>query len=67
MKTPLYRFQEFPDMNDTLMPETDEPNVYGEVVFKLGGIRHRFDGEIHSIWNGDICVLTKRNKRKKQH
>ena len=67
MRTPLYRFEEFPDLNDPLVPETDEPNVYGEVVFKLGDIRHRFDGEIHSIWDGDVCVFTKREKKNYEH
>jgi hypothetical protein len=67
MKTPLYRFQNFAEMDDTKQPETDEPNIYGEVVFKLGEIRHRFDGEVHSIWDGKACVFTKHLKRRSEH
>ena len=67
MKTPLYRFQEFAETDEFLQPETDEPNVYGEVVFKLGEVCHRFDGKVHSVWDGDRCVLTKRLKREYEH
>jgi hypothetical protein len=67
MKTPLYRFQEFAELDEPLQPETDEPNVYGEVVFKLGEVRHRFDGKVHSIWDGDRCLLTKQLKREYEH
>jgi hypothetical protein len=56
-----------PEFCDSLLPETDEPNVYGEVVFKLGEIRHRFDGQVHSVWDGDRCVLTKRFKNLNQN
>ena len=67
MKTPLYRFQEFAELDEPLQPETDEPNVYGEVVFKLGEVRHRFDGKVHSIWDVDRCLLTKQLKREYEH
>ena len=67
MKTPLYRFQEFADLDDPLQNENDEPDVYGEVVFKLGNIRHRFDGEVHSVWDGKVCVFTKRHKMQCEH
>ena len=64
MKLPLYRFQNLSEFDDALRPETDEPNIYGEVVFKMGEVRHRFDGKIHSVWDGNRCILTKRVKRK---
>jgi hypothetical protein len=66
-RTPLYRFQNVADAEEQPQLETDEPNVYGEVVFKLGEVRHRFDGQVHSVWDGARCVLTKRCKRNCEH
>jgi hypothetical protein len=67
MRIPLYRFENFAETDDALQPENDEPNIYGEVVFKLGDIRHRFDGDVHSIWDGNVCIFTRRHKRLAEH
>jgi hypothetical protein len=58
MKQPLYRFQEFPDLTELVPPETDEPNIYGAVVYKQGEVRHRFDGAVYSEWRGRRLTRT---------
>jgi hypothetical protein len=58
MKQPLYRFEPLPDLTELVPPETDEPNIYGAVVYKQGEVRHRFDGVIRSEWEGRVLVRT---------
>jgi hypothetical protein len=53
--TPLYRFE---NPEPDVPKETDEPNVYGEVIAKEGEHRLRFDGKIFSYWVGPKCVKT---------
>jgi hypothetical protein len=55
---PLYRFENHPDLTELVPPETDEPNIYGAVVYKQGEVRHRFDGVIRSEWEGRVLVRT---------
>jgi hypothetical protein len=55
---PLYRFQELPDLTELVPPETDEPNIYGAVVYKQGEVRHRFDGAVYSEWRGRRLTRT---------
>jgi hypothetical protein len=38
--------------------DTDEPNIYGQVVWKINGLRVRFDGEVMSVWDRDAKRFT---------
>ena len=31
--------------------DTDDDNLYGRVVWKINGLRCRFDGEVFSFWD----------------
>ena len=54
---PLYRFETI-DYSDFVPEETDEPNIYGEVIRKKGELRVRYDGTILSFWKGRQLILT---------
>jgi hypothetical protein len=60
MKPPLYRFEE---LERTPIEDSDEPNIYGEVVYKKDNVRIRSDGFVMSIWLGAECLSTARVAR----
>lgn len=58
---PLYRFEPLPDLTELVPPESDEPNIYGRVVRRVGNIRLRFSGSVWSLWAGPMLVYTTRD------
>lgn len=50
----LYRFQQrdTPIIRERVRPGTDNPNIYGQVIFSKDELRLREKDGLVSIWNG---------------